>query len=268
VNGKPVFTQGIFRDITERKKAEEELRKAYSKLKEMQQRLIQSEKLAALGKFSAGVAHEVKNPLAIILSGLEFLEAKLSNADTDTKTAIDKTKKATLRASDVLKSLLKFARPSDLELERLKPDDLVNDTISFFKYKAPLSNVEIKTQFSEEEMYIEVDNIQIQQVLFNLLMNSVESKPNVGEIKIKSYKTSLPGEWPGCVIEIEDTGEGISAEDLSKLFEPFFTTKRDSKGTGLGLSISKMIVNNHEGDLTISSELGKGTEAKVILPLA
>ena len=260
--------QALQTEITERKRAGEALEKAYAKLKEMQQQLIQSEKLAALGRLSSDIAHEVKNPLAIILSGMEFLEIKLPNANTDAKTAMEKIKKATLRANDVLKNLLKFGRPSELKLERVKPDDLINNALSFFKYRALLRNIEIETQFPEEEIYVEVDKLQIQQVIFNLLMNSVEAMPDGGEIKIKTYKTALSEEQPCCVIEIADEGEGISEDDLSKLFEPFFTTKRDSKGTGLGLAISKMILDNHEGDLIIDSELGKGTDARVILPLA
>jgi len=255
-------------EIAERKRTEDALRKAYAELEETQKQLIQSEKLAALGRFSSGVAHEVKNPLAIILSGMEFLEMKLSDADADTKTAIEKIEKATLRANDVLKNLLRFARPSELKLQRVKPNDLINDTLYFFNYRAPLRNIEIKSQSSEDDMYIEVDNLQIQQVLFNLLMNSVDAMPDGGEIKVNAYKAALSEGQPCCAIEIVDEGQGISKDSISKLFEPFFTTKGGNKGTGLGLSVSKMIVDNHGGDLIIDSELGKGTVAKVILPLA
>ncbi len=257
-----------FRDISERKKAEKALRKAYTELEEMQQKLIQSEKLAALGRFSAGITHEVKNPLAIVLSGIEVLEMRSPDADEVTITVMGKIKKATLRANDVLMKLLKFARPSELELERLRPRDLVNDALSFFTYKAPLQNIEIETQFSEEDIYIEVDSLQIQQVLLNLLMNSVEAMPKGGEIKVKTYKSGSSEGRPCCVIEVVDSGEGIKKDNLPNLFEPFFTTKRDSKGTGLGLSVSRMVVDNHDGELLINSELGKGTDAKIILPLA
>jgi DNA-binding response OmpR family regulator/nitrogen-specific signal transduction histidine kinase len=196
-------------EIAERKQVEEALGKAYAELEEMQQQLIQSEKLAALGRFSSGVAHEVKNPLAIVLSGMEFLEMKLPNANTDTRKAMEKIKKATLRANDVLKNLLKFGRPSEPKLERVKPDDLINDALSFFEYRAPLRNIEIETQFPEEEIYVEVDKLQVQQILFNLLMNSVEAMPDGGEIKIETYKTALSEGQPCCVIEIVDGGEGM-----------------------------------------------------------
>ena len=277
-SGEPTSFVGITKDITERRRAEEALKKAYSELsaaheelKEMQQELIQSEKLAALGKFSSGIAHEVKNPLAIILTGIELLEMKLPNANTDIKTLMGTVKEATLRADRILRNLLTFSKPSKLNIEKIKPDDLISDTISLIEYKASLVNVKIRTQFSEEEPYIAVDRNQMEQVLFNLLMNAVEAIDGSGEIRIKIYRTSLPGHLSGqscCVIEIADTGEGISKDDLSKILEPFFTTKKDGKGTGLGLSVSKMIIDNHGGDLVIESELGKGTNAKIVLPLA
>ena len=277
-SGEPTSFVGITKDITERRRAEEALKKAYSELsaaheelKEMQQELIQSEKLAALGKFSSGIAHEVKNPLAIILTGIELLEMKLPNANTDIKTLMGTVKEATLRADRILRNLLTFSKPSKLNIEKIKPDDLISDTISLIEYKASLVNVKIRTQFSEEEPYIAVDRNQMEQVLFNLLMNAVAAIDGSGEIRIKTYRTSLPGHLSGqscCVIEIADTGEGISKDDLSKILEPFFTTKKDGKGTGLGLSVSKMIIDNHGGDLVIESELGKGTNAKIVLPLA
>ena len=118
-------------------------------------------------------------------------------------------------------------------------------------------------------MYLEVDKNQMQQVFFNLLMNAIEAMPKGGTIMIKTYKmkpseSSLADKL--CVIEVADTGEGISKKDLQRIFEPFFTTKRERKGTGLGLSMTKMIVNNHKGDLAIESIPGKGTTAQIALP--
>jgi two-component system NtrC family sensor kinase len=254
-------------EITERELTEVELRKAHDKLKQMQQNLVHSEKLAALGQFSSSIAHEVKNPLAIILSGLEFLEMKLNSDNTDVSIAIGKIKEATLRADRVLKNILKFSKPSDLQIEKVMSEDLVKDALSFFEYKAPLRNINIKTQFAERPIYVEVDKLQIQQVLFNLLMNSVEAMPKGGEIQIKIYNSVFDKDESFCVIEIMDTGEGIPESDLPSIFESFFTTKGNGDGTGLGLSISKMIIDDHGGDLIIDSEFGKGTCVKVILPV-
>ena len=261
----------ISKDITEQKRIEEDLRTAYAELKETQKILIQSEKMAALGRFSSGISHQVKNPLAIILGGMEFVERRFSNADPETSTVINNIKDATFRADTTIQDLLRFSRPSKLEAERLKADDLVSDTLSLFKPRVGLMNIRINTHFAEELLYIEVDKNQIEQVLFNLLMNALDAMPKGGEIDIKTYKTmpsrSSSGK-PSCVIEINDTGEGISEEELSKIFEPFFTTKVWKKGTGLGLPIAKRIVEDHNGTIIINSELEKGTEVKIILPLA
>lgn len=199
------------------------------------------------------------------------METKLSQTDADVKTTLDKIKKSTLRANTIVEGLLKFARPSELKTERIKPNGLVKETLSLFKYRTPLKNIKIKTYFAKENLYIEVDKDQMLQVFFNLLMNAIDAMPKGGEITIKTYKmapseSSLDDHL--CGIEITDTGEGISKGNLQKLFEPFFTTKRDKKGIGLGLFMAKMIVNNHKGDLVIDSKLGKGTTAKIILPLS
>jgi len=270
-NGGISGTVVVFQDITERKKTMDELRKAYADLKKAQQELIQSEKLAALGRFSSGLAHEIKNPLGIILGGSEFLELKLPQADADVKTAINKIKESTFRANNVVQGLLKFARPSELKTERVMPDNLIEETLSLIKYRMPLSNIKIETYYAKEKLFIEADKNQMQQVFFNILINAIDAMPKGGTITVKTYKTVQPESGPDmnlCVIEFTDTGEGISKNNLDRLFEPFFTTKRDKKGTGLGLSMSKMIVNNHKGDLKIDSEIRKGTTVRVVLPLA
>ena len=255
--------------VIERKRAEEALKNAYIKLKETQQELIQSEKLAALGRFSSGIAHEVKNPLGIMLGSIEYLERKLSTCEEDIKLALVKLKEAILRADNVLQGLLKFSRPSELKTEKINSADLVNEALSFYKYRASLNNVNIKTEVTEENIYVEVDKNQMEQVIFNALINSIDALPKGGEIKIKVYKktlSELPLEQSACIIEIQDTGIGISKENLSRVFEPFFTTKREKKGTGLGLSVAKMIVENHKGNLEVESEIGKGTVVRIVLP--
>lgn len=259
----------VARDVTERIRAEEFLKKAYAELKQTQQELIQSEKLAALGRFSLGLAHEVKNPLAIILSGVEYLELKCQCADHDIQRATEVIKDAVFRADETIKRLLKFSRPESLKIEKINPVDLVNEAVSLFKYTAPLVNIEIKTEFSPEQILVEVDKGQIQQVLFNLVMNSIDAMHKGGIIMIKVYKRNPP-EFPEakCIIKVIDTGEGISKENLSKIFEPFFTTKRDTRGTGLGLSISRAIINDHKGELSLTSEVNVGTTVKIVLPLA
>ncbi len=264
------FFASVMRDITERKRAEEALKQAYLELKAAQQNLIQSEKLAALGRFSTGIAHEIKNPLGIILGGVEFLGSELEGCDEEIRVAIEKIKEATLKADTILHDLLKFARPSALKKEKTKPDDLITNSLSLFKYRVP-TNVIITTELAKEDVYVNVDQNQLVQVLINILMNAVEAMPDEGgSVKIRVYKTDItefPAKYGHCVIEVHDTGEGINKEDMAKMFEPFFTTKRDRKGTGLGLFIAKTVVDNNNGRLVINSEAGKGTTIKIILPV-
>jgi PAS domain S-box-containing protein len=258
-------------ELSERKKAEGALQSAYTELKNTQVELVQTEKIAALGRFSLGIAHEVRNPLSIILGGLEYLEMKLNAQDERVKDAIAKIKEAIFRADNIVGGLLRFARPSELKTEKIKPEDLINEAIALVKYRAPLGNIAIKTQYCQGNFFVEVDRNQIQQVLFNLVNNAIEALTQGGEITIKCYRSevSLFSEGKSdCVIEITDTGEGIPKDNMSKVFEPFFTTKRDHRGTGLGLSIARSIVNNHRGEITIESEAGKGTTVKIILPLS
>lgn len=268
--GEVIGTTGIARDVTERKKAEEELKKAYVELKEVQHRLIQAEKYAALGKFSSAFAHEIKNPLSTILNGIEFLETRLEKGEPDIKEDLEIIKKSTLRADNIIQRLLKFARPTSVNPEKMKSEDLVKDTLTFFKYSSPTSEIRINTEFSEDKMYVEVDRNQMQQAIVNLILNAAESMPKGGDILIKTYKVERSEFYfakPACVIEISDNGYGIPEENLSKIFEPFFTTKSE-KGTGLGLFITKLIIDSNKGNMVIDSRVGKGTSVKIVLPEA
>jgi len=254
----------------ERLRSSYELKEAYAKLQEAQDNLIHSEKLAALGRFSSGVAHEVKNPLGVVLGGIEFLERKLGDAEKDVETAVKKIKESTLRADGIVRNLLAFSQPSEIKTEKIALKDLLEDTLSLLRYRVTMGNLNIKTYFLKEHIDIDADKNQLQQVLFNLLMNSVEAMPRGGTIQIKVYKSRVPeldANLDSAVVEIIDSGEGITDENMPKLFEPFFTTKRDRKGTGLGLSISKMIVESHKGILCFENRPKKGVSAKIVLPI-
>lgn len=268
--GEVIGIAGISRDITERRKDEEALKKAYIQLKETQHRLIQSEKFSALGKFSTSFAHEIKNPLGIILNGIEFLEMKLGSSDNDVKEDLDIIKRSTLRADGIIKRLLKFARPSEIRFEKINPRELINDTLPFFKYSSPSGEIKIRTEISADPMTFTADKNQMQQAIINLIMNAAEAMSLAGgEITIKAYREDRSEFYfakPVCVIEISDNGPGISEENMTKLFEPFFTTKSE-KGTGLGLFITKLIIDNNKGNISIDSKLGRGTVVRMVFPL-
>lgn len=256
-------------DITIRKRMEEDLRKAYKQLKETQQALIQSEKMSALGRFSILIAHEVKNPMGIMLGGLEFLETKLPHGDDDAEKTIKTVKDALLRANFILESLLHYAHPADLKLEAVNASDIVKIVLDMVTRKASLANITIDTEIAQG-LQISVDKNQMHQALFNIVMNAMEAMPNGGKISFKTYKAIIPelsSKDMSCVIEVDDTGSGISQENLTRLAEPFFTTKVRGVGTGLGFFITKMVVENHKGKLLIESSEGKGTAVKIVLPL-
>ena len=258
------------RDVQERidrRKAESALRRTEEELSEAQRSLVQSEKLAALGRFSSGIAHEVKNPLGIILGGIEFLEVKMKRSGEDTRTALQKMKEAAMRAADIVDQVLKFAKPSALRLALTDPVEMVKEALSLFQFSDKAKNVQVETSSCAEPLWLEIDKNQIQQVLFNLLSNAVDAMSDGGTIRVEVSRLKA-AEQGFCRIDVIDKGQGITSQDMGRIFEPFFTTKRDRKGTGLGLSLAKSIVEHHKGVLKLESEAGQGTRASVILPLA
>ncbi|MBU0881383.1 MAG: hypothetical protein KKE81_04205 [Candidatus Omnitrophica bacterium] len=273
--------QDLLIEIKERKRSDDalvakmkELEEAYKQLKDMQAKLVQSEKLAALGRFASGVAHEVKNPLAILLGGLEYIKAKLQGADPELREAVVKMREAVMRADIVVKDLLTFAKPSKIAAEIVHPNELIHDAIVFielFKHKSDTADINIKQELTDKEIFVEVDKNQMQQALFNIFLNAIEAMPMSGDIFVKTYSCMAPvppdrQEKSVCVIEIRDTGSGIPKNDMAKIFEPFFTTKRENKGTGLGLSIVKSIIDMNKGIINMHSEIDKGTTVRILLP--
>ena len=246
-----------------------QLNDTIEKLNQSNVQLIQAEKFAALGRFSTGIAHEVKNPLAILMGGIEYMQLKLDKADPDVAIALDKMKSAIVRANSILMNLLKFARPSEMKVEAHDPEQIVDETLSLLQYRAPLNNIKITREFPQDKLEVNADKGQIEQVLFNLMINAQEAMPKGGNIIVRISKAQAPdiSDKGACLIEVIDQGEGIAPQDLQKLFEPFFTTKRDKKGTGLGLSLSKTIIENHGGRMTIESQSGQGTTVRILLPL-
>ncbi len=261
--GRAIGIESAARDITERKEAERQL-------KETQKQLVQAEKMAALGRFASGTAHEIKNPLGIILGGVELLERKISSEETIIEESFERIKQTIFRADKIVKALLRFSKPSQLTKERVALSELVEEALKLIKYKSEFANIDIQEDFSDENIGIKVDVNQMEQVLFNIFQNSAEAMPNGGVIKITTDRTLESGDdaqQPYGVIKIMDTGAGISEEDIGKIFEPFFTTKRESGGTGLGMPLVKTIIEDHGGEIEINSEIDKGTTVTIILPI-
>lgn len=240
------------------KKVEERTRE----LTEMQTKLLQSEKLASLGKLAAGVAHEINNPLgAILIYSHLLLEETPKN--TPAYDNLKKIVKETSRCKDIVKGLLEFARPKEPEMVPTDINETVDRALGILEKQALFQNIIIKKEYDQLPRII-ADPSQLQQVFMNIIINAAEAMNGQGTLTIK---TSLDLNQEKIKIAFTDTGHGIRPEDMSRLFEPFFTTKEVGKGTGLGLAISYSIIQKHQGTIEVKSQVGKGSTFTIILPL-
>ncbi len=232
-------------------------------LVEIQGHLIQSEKLASLGKLAAGIAHEINNPLGgiLIYSYLILEETPKDNPHYDN---LKKIVKETTRCKDIVKGLLEFARPKEPEMSLTDINDVIERSLSIVERQVLFQNITIKKEYSRGLPRTIADGAQLQQVFINMIINAAEAMKGNGALTIKS---SLEQDKQYLAIEFTDTGHGIREEDKKRLFEPFFTTKEVGKGTGLGLAISYGIIQKHNGAIIVSSQVGKGTTFKVRLPV-
>lgn len=269
-----------FKRMTERlKKADEEIKELIRTLEEKveertkelkvaQLQIIQSEKLASIGKLSATIAHEINNPLNGILTYTKLIEKRLGR-DSLSEDEIQKIKsylatmiRETERCSTIVRNLLDFARQREPALKfDVNVNTLIDDSLNFISNQISLQEIEVIRQYSELPP-ITADPQQLRQVFLNILVNACEAMPKGGKIIVR---TSYLKDEEKVHVEIEDTGMGIDKEVLDKIFDPFFTTKE--KGTGLGLSVVYGIVNAHKGDLKIESKKGEGTKVIIKLPL-
>lgn len=244
------------------KTLEKKVQERTKELIEMQAHLVQSEKLASLGKLAAGIAHEINNPLGGILIYSHLLLEEMDKNSPQAEN-LKKIVKETTRCKEIVKGLLEFARPKEPEMAPANLNDIVDRALSIFERQALFQNIQIKKEYGELPPTV-VDAGQLQQVFANIIVNAAEAMKGNGVLTIR---TSLDAKNDCLRIDFADTGHGIRQEDLPRLFEPFFTTKEVGKGTGLGLAISYSIVQKHQGSIEVESEVGKGSVFTVILPL-
>jgi len=245
------------------KTLEKKVEERTKELTKMQAHLFQSEKLASLGKLSAGIAHEINNPLGGVL-----IYSHLLLEDTDKSSPhyenLKKIVKETSRCKDIVKGLLEFARPKDLEMSLIDINKLVDKSLSIMEGQALFQNIRVEKRYSSDLSKIVADSGQLQQVFINIILNAAESMDGNGSLILF---TSLDEDSKNISIKFTDTGQGIKEEDKKRLFEPFFSTKEVGKGTGLGLAISYSIIQKHNGVIEVHSELGKGSTFTVKLPV-
>lgn len=238
-----------------------ELQKAYAELKASEEMVVQQEKLASIGQLAAGIAHEIKNPLAIILQGTEFIKSCVD--DEFLADCADRIKNSGDRADSIIKGLLSYSRQGSLKLDLGDISTVLNESISLVNHQLTLKNIKVSMKVNSVPP-IRFDGNQMKQVFINLLMNSIESMDSGGDIKIELG--GAPENQDEILIKISDCGYGIDKETIKKIFDPFFTTKRKSGGTGLGLSTTKGIIERHKGRLSVESEIGAGTTISIYLP--
>lgn len=237
------------------------------------QKLLQSDRLASLGQLSASVAHEINNPLSGVLNLSKLMQRILTDDGVpasrvqEFRRYLSQVINETARVGRIVSDLLAFSRRSKPQSKRTDLNEIVRNTISLLSHKLKLSNVEVEENLAPDLPAVRCDSSQMQQVVINLVMNGAEATQPRGNGKV-IVRTSTRSDEKTAVLEVEDNGEGIPSEFLSKIFDPFFTTKGEGKGVGLGLSVVYGIVEAHGGELEVNSSLGKGTVFTVTLPLA
>ncbi|MFA5060337.1 MAG: ATP-binding protein [Candidatus Omnitrophota bacterium] len=247
-----------------------DLEVANSEIKETQNQLIQTEKMAAVGVLASGVAHEIKNPLAVILQGIERLEKVLPEKGTKGFEYMTMVRNAAVRANKVVNALLKFARSSQLELKPINVRDVIEPAVLLIESTAKTNNVKVTCQYPPEDFFVMGDGVILQQVFFDLFANAIDAMPQGGEITVVGYpqtSSALHDAAEKFIIEVKDTGTGIDPEHLPFVFDPFFTTKEPGKGTGLGLSTVYLILERHQGSIHVESKQGQGTTFFIMLPM-
>ena len=247
--GKIVGSSAIIKDITERR--------------ELEKRLVQTEKLTAMGQIAANIAHEIKNPLMGISGSVQVLMKKYKSYPSMVDT-LSKVFEQVQRLDSTLKGLLSFARPQTPYFSKQEVNEIIEQILFFITPQARDKNIEIIKDLSGEIPQISLDPDQIKQVFLNIILNALHAMPDGGQLKILT-SNSNGGSGRKVKIEIKDTGTGIPDEIKDEIFKPFFTTKL--KGTGLGLVITRNIVKEHGGDISFSSEVNRGSSFEITLPI-
>lgn len=274
-NKKLVDTQDDLKNEQER--TEELLQKRTEELEEAQLHLIQAEKMETIGTLAAGVAHEVKNPLAIIQLGVDYI-AK-SKKDEDITEVTKDIEEAIIRADTVIKGLLDFSASKQLNLKIADLNPVIEESLLLVKHELMKKNIDVVVQYDENLPQVEIDQNKIEQVCINLLVNAINAMNEKGTLTIKTYSEKvekvadylnlsrtgqlLLGDI-GVVLDIEDDGSGILEDKLDKIFDPFFTTKQAGASIGLGLTVTQNIIRLHNAILNIKNKEDGGVRASVV----
>jgi signal transduction histidine kinase len=227
----------------------------------LEDQLIQNEKLTSIGLLAAGVAHEVNTPLAVISSYSQMLRKEISAEDSRHK-LLEKITKQTFRASEIVNNLLNFSRTTATEFSEVDMHQVITETLSLLEHQFKTARIRVERELLADYPITFGNAGKLQQVFLNLFLNARDAMAEGGELRVRTETVDSKIE-----IIVQDTGTGISRENIKKIYDPFFTTKAVGKGTGLGLSVSYGIVHEHGGNISVESKLGRGTAFKLELPL-
>lgn len=289
----------IGRDITEQKLAEEELRlvnadlarsreellatladlrRAHSDLRDVQLQLIEAEKMKSIGRLAAGVAHEVKNPLATITMGINYMQSLAFESDSAIPEVLTDMIDAVGRADAVIRGLLDFSVPKRLEVEPQDLNQIIQQSLLLVRGEMSGPGVTVECELADNLPQLQLDRLKIGQVFINLFTNAIHAMPEGGRLTVRTRASQLTGVGPNIgdarsesfragdtlvFAEIDDTGHGVPEDKLTKIFDPFFTTKPTGKGTGLGLTVTRTIIDLHGGTIAIANRPEGGARVTV-----
>jgi signal transduction histidine kinase len=256
------ITQALYRREQSRVRQVERIRRMTSRLREQQQALVRTEKMAAMGQFAAGIAHEITNPLASMDSLLQLMQR---NPASPRPEAVGALREQVQRIHRTIRQLTAYAHPGKGRMEAVSVNDVVVASLEMLVFDKRLDRARIVQELSGEAGVAMMNPQAIQQVLTNLILNALDATAGRESPRV-CVSTVRERGW--CVLRVEDNGSGIAEEHLGRLFEPFFTTKPVGQGTGLGLSISARLVREGGGEIGVTSRQGHGTMFTIRLPVA
>ena len=244
----------------------QQLLQAHEELKNAQMKLIQTAKLESIGRLAAGLAHEVKNPLAVIQLGVDYLTSTTkAEASRDAVETIKEMADAVQRADTVIKGLLNFSRSEKLALVSMDLNSVIEESLVLVRHEFAKHNISLEKNLAGGLPQVGLDQGKVKQVFINMFMNAIQAMGSDGSLTVK---TSVRPADKSVGVQIEDTGSGIPEDKLDKLFEPFFTTKPVGSGTGLGLSVSKNIIELHGGSIRIENRTDvRGVAVTITFPI-
>jgi two-component system NtrC family sensor kinase len=252
--GNEIASVGLFVDLRERLQMERALR-------DTQEQLLQSEKLAAMGRLTSQIAHELNNPLYGIMNTLELLKTEIP-ADNKRRRILEMALSETIRLSDLLRNMLSFSKPDQEERHPVNINSVLDEILLLHEKQLKENDINMVVTFAEELGLVKASKNQLRQVFLNMVANARDAMPDGGSLSVVTL-----GDAEKVYVEISDTGTGIRKEHLDKIFDSFFTTKGEVKGVGLGLSVCYGFIEDHGGNIEVKSQIGEGTTFTISLPV-